>query len=100
MTAENCGRFVNLWISLLTEEKTWQRVAKAAEYDFMEHDNLNLPWKFDMAGGYRTLPVVIWLKKRATRPDGLRSRSGCRLGRRRQAQLGAVGTAPIGGHNE
>ena len=30
----------------------------------MEHYNLNLPWKFDMAGGYRTLPVVMWLQKK------------------------------------
>ena len=36
----------------------------SAEYDFMEHYNLNLPWKFDMAGGYRTLPVVMWLQKK------------------------------------
>jgi len=63
MTTENCRRFVNMWISLLTEEKTRQRVAKAANYDFMEHDKLNLPWKFDIAGGYKTLPVVIWIKK-------------------------------------
>ena len=83
MAAENCGRFVTLWMSLLTEEKARQRVAKAAEYDFMERGNLNLPWKFDMAGGYRTLHVAP--KKKATTTDGFRSRRGCRLGRRCQA---------------
>ena len=73
MNSESCRRFVNMWISLVTEEKTRQRVAKAANYDFMEHDKLNLPWKFDKAQGYKTLPVVIWIKKEGDRRPGLTS---------------------------
>ena len=60
MSDEDCRRYLNLWIALLTEEK---RVAKEEEYNFMEHDKLNLPWQFDITGGYKTLPVVIWMKK-------------------------------------
>jgi len=39
----------------------------------MEHDKLNLPWKFDKAQGYKTLPVVIWIKKEGDRRPGLTS---------------------------
>ena len=63
MSEEDCKRYLNLWISLLIEEKTRQRVAKVAHYDFKEHDNLKLPWQFDMTQGYLTLPVIIWMKK-------------------------------------
>ena len=73
MNSESCRRFVNMWIALVTEEKTRSRVAKAANYDFMEHDKLNLPWKFDIAQGYKTLPVVIWIKKEGDRRPGLTS---------------------------
>jgi hypothetical protein len=60
---DKCDQFRKLWMSLLMEEKTRQRVAKPRNYDFKEHDNFNLPWKFDMAQGIKAMPVIIWIKE-------------------------------------
>lgn len=60
---DKCAQFRDLWMSLLMEEKTRQRVAKPESYDFLEHDNLKLPWKFDVAKGVKAMPVIIWMKK-------------------------------------
>ena len=67
---DNCDQFRKLWMSLLTEEKTRQRVAKPESYDFLEHDNLKLPWKFDMAKGVMAMPVIFWLKKELVEAQG------------------------------
>ena len=63
MTEEDCRRYLKMWISLLVEEKVRQRVAKGPQYNFKDHDDLNMPWQFDATLGYMTLPVIIWMKK-------------------------------------
>jgi hypothetical protein len=63
MTPESCKRYLNVWMNLLIEEKTRQRVLKPDQYHFMEHDSLNLPWQYDPKQGYLAMPVIIWMKK-------------------------------------
>jgi hypothetical protein len=63
MTPESCKHYLNMWMNLLIEEKTRQRVLKPDQYHFMEHDKLNLPWQYDLKRGYLSMPVIIWMKK-------------------------------------
>jgi hypothetical protein len=67
MTPESCKHYLNMWMNLLIEEKTRQRVLKPDQYHFMEHDNLNLPWQYDLKKGYLSMPVIIWMKKDAAK---------------------------------
>jgi len=63
MTPESCKHYINVWKNLMIEEKTRQRVLKPEQYNFMDHDNLNLPWQYDPKQGYLAMPVIIWMKK-------------------------------------
>jgi len=66
MTPESCKHYLNMWMNLLIEEKTRQRVLKPDQYHFMEHDSLNLPWQYNLTQGYLSMPVIIWMKTKAS----------------------------------
>jgi hypothetical protein len=60
--------YVNLWLELIVEEKTRQRVCKPENYSFRD-DGLNMPWQFATELGYKTLPIVVWMKKHAAETE-------------------------------
>ena len=59
---QDLSLYISLWIDLVIEEKTRQRVCKEMDYNFGAF-GMNLPWAFDTEQGYKTLPIVIWLRK-------------------------------------
>ena len=62
VTDDELNEYVNLWLELIVEEKTRQRVCKPENYSFPD-DGLNMPWQFATELGYKTLPIVVWMKK-------------------------------------
>ena len=62
VTDNDLTQFVTLWYDLITDEKTRQRVCKGPDYAFSD-EGMNLPWKFVEQQGFKTLPIIVWMKK-------------------------------------
>ena len=62
ITNDNLCDFISLWYELITDEKTRQRVCKGPEYSLADEE-MNLPWHFVEQQGFKTLPLIVWMKK-------------------------------------